>query len=147
MHQLTNQKKQRQQFVLLSLSLIFLFVGNFLVPELVASDKRSSPYVLEDAQFQRAMQLFGRVRCLECAGQSIKDSNTDTAITIKNMIWEALAQGKTDQEIEQLLLQRYGKSVLDSLPFDRFTYILLFFPILMFGGFIIFIWRRLTLAP
>lgn len=125
------------------LSLALILFGGFAHDYAVA--ETSQPYILEDAKFQRAVQLFERVRCLDCVGQSIKDSNTKNAQMIKALIWEALMKGQSDQEIEQFLLQRYGPNILTRLPDTPISYALILIPVLLFGVLMVFAYYRLSI--
>jgi cytochrome c-type biogenesis protein CcmH len=68
---------------------------------------------LEDPALQaRYEALIAEVRCMQCQNQSIKDSNAFLASDLRREIRELLRAGKTDAEIEQFLVARYGEFVL-----------------------------------
>lgn len=68
---------------------------------------------LQDAVLeQRAKDLSLELRCLVCQNQSIESSDADLAIDLKILVREQIMQGKTDFEIKQFLVDRYGEFVL-----------------------------------
>ena len=52
------------------------------------------------------------LRCLVCQGQSIADSNSDFALTLKMVVKDLINQGKTEQEIYNFLSDKYGDWIL-----------------------------------
>ncbi len=56
--------------------------------------------------------LIAEVRCMQCQNQSIKDSNAFLAADLRREIRELLVAGKSDAEIRQFLVERYGEFVL-----------------------------------
>lgn len=68
---------------------------------------------LDDPALQaRYEALIAEVRCMQCQNQSIKDSNAFLAADLRREIRELLVAGKTDAEIEEFLVARYGEFVL-----------------------------------
>ena len=67
----------------------------------------------EDKQLQaRYETIIAEVRCLVCQNQSIKSSNVFLAVDLRNEIKRLLSVGKTDKEIANYLVDRYGEFVL-----------------------------------
>lgn len=67
----------------------------------------------EDKQLQaRYETIIAEVRCLVCQNQSIKSSNVFLAVDLRNEIKRLLSIGKTDKEIANYLVDRYGEFVL-----------------------------------
>lgn len=68
---------------------------------------------LDDPALQaRYEALIAEVRCMQCQNQSIKDSNAFLASDLRREIRELLVAGKTDAEIKEFLVARYGEFVL-----------------------------------
>lgn len=68
---------------------------------------------LDDPALQaRYEALIAEVRCMQCQNQSIKDSNAFLAADLRREIRELLVAGKTDAEIKEFLVARYGEFVL-----------------------------------
>ena len=95
----------------------------------------------EDPVLQaRYEKLISEVRCLQCQNQSIKDSNVLLAADLRREIRRMLAEGKTDADIADFLVTRYGEFALYRPRTSGKTLILWIAPFLMilFGGFAIF---------
>jgi cytochrome c-type biogenesis protein CcmH len=95
---------------------------------------------------QRARDLSREIRCVVCQSQSVSDSDADIAKEMRALIREQMAAGKSDQEIRDYLVARYGDFVLFDPPFKASTYALWIgpFAILVFAaaGVAIFFRRR-----
>ena len=85
-------------------------------------------------------EITKNLRCLICQGQSVYDSDSEFANSIKILIDEKIKQGKDRKEIYQYLKDRYGQWILYEPEFNKNTYFLWLLPLLMFlvGGAIIF---------
>ena len=85
-------------------------------------------------------EITKNLRCLICQGQSVYDSDSEFANSIKILIDEKIKQGQDKQEIYQFLKDRYGQWILYEPEFGKNTYFLWIFPIFIFliGGFLIF---------
>ncbi len=83
--------------------------------------------------------IYKNLRCLVCQGQSIADSNSDFAQTLKMVVKDLVNQGKTEEEIYNFLSEKYGAWILYKPKFNLENFILWFFPyvVLIAGGFII----------
>lgn len=87
-------------------------------------------------QEQRARDLSREIRCVVCQSQSVADSDADIAKEVRAIIREQIAAGKSDQEIRDFLVARYGDFVLFDPPFKASTYALWIgpFAILVLAG-------------
>jgi len=81
-----------------------------------------------------------------CQGQSIADSNSDFAATIKLVVQDQLNEGKTEDEIYKFLISKYGEWIVYQPTFSINNIFLWTLPyaVLIFGGFIIFLLVRKT---
>ena len=69
----------------------------------------------DDPELQaRYEDIIGQVRCLKCQNQSIKDSNVFLAADLRREIRRLLSEGKSDPEIFDFLVERYGEFALYS---------------------------------
>jgi len=84
-------------------------------------------------------KISKNIRCLICQGQSIYDSQSDFAISMKLIIDKKLDEGLTENEIYEFLKNQYGDWITYNPEFNKNTYILWILPILLFfiGGAII----------
>ena len=57
-------------------------------------------------------KIHKNLRCLVCQGQSIADSNSDFALTLKMVVKDLIEQGKTEEEIYIFLSDKYGDWIL-----------------------------------
>ena len=91
-------------------------------------------------KFVDESQVHKNLRCLVCQGQSISDSNSDFAQTIKLVIKDLIKQGKSEQEIYSFMADKYGDWIVYKPEFNKQNFMLWFLPyfILLGGGFIIF---------
>ncbi len=96
----------------------------------------------EDPELQaRYENIIAEVRCLKCQNQTIKDSNAFLASDLRREIRRLLEEGKTDDEIYDFLVARYGDFALYRPRASGRTLILWIAPMvfLLFGAFAI--WR------
>lgn len=95
---------------------------------------------------QRARTLSYEIRCVVCQSQSIAESEADIARDMRGLIREQIAAGKSDQEIRDYLVARYGDFILFEPPFKATTYVLWIGPfvllVLALIGVVIFFRRR-----
>ncbi|HKJ19712.1 MAG TPA: cytochrome c-type biogenesis protein, partial [Woeseiaceae bacterium] len=87
-----------------------LLVAAFVMSSAAAidTDKR-----FDDPELQaRYEQLISEVRCLQCQNQSIKDSNVSLAADLRREIARMIEEGKSDDEIADFLVVRYGEFAL-----------------------------------
>ena len=110
---------------ILKLSLIFLFIFSF--NNLKANN--------EDIN----IKITKNLRCLICQGQSVYDSDSEFALSIKTIVDKKLEEGFTENQIYDFFKEKYGDWILYDPELNKNTYILWLLPILIFliGGAII----------
>ncbi len=93
----------------------------------------------DDIELQQ--EIYKNLRCLVCQGQSVADSNSDFAQTLKLVVKDKIKEGKSKQEIYDFLANKYGEWIIYKPKFNRYNFLLWFLPylVLVFGGIIIFI--------
>lgn len=77
-------------------------------------------------------KLSDELRCLVCQNQNIAESNAELAKDLRLEIYTMLTQGKTEDEIVDFMVQRYGDYVLYRPPFNPMTWLLWFGPLIVF---------------
>ncbi len=84
-------------------------------------------------------KIHKNLRCLVCQGQSIADSNSEFAVTLKMVVKDLADQGKTEEEIYNFLSDKYGDWILYKPRFNFKNLFLWIFPYitLIIGGLII----------
>ena len=91
--------------------------------------------VAENPELEKRVQAISEeLRCLVCQNQTIADSHADLAIDLKNQVREMLAQGKSNKEVTDYMVQRYGDFVLYRPPVKTTTWLLWFGPFLLLIG-------------
>jgi cytochrome c-type biogenesis protein CcmH len=86
---------------------------------------------------KRAVQLAEQLRCLVCQNQSLADSNAELALDLRRQIREQIAQGRSNDEIVDFMVSRYGDFVLYRPPLKASTWLLWFGPpLVLLVGFV-----------
>ncbi|OGA15659.1 MAG: cytochrome C biogenesis protein [Betaproteobacteria bacterium RIFCSPLOWO2_02_FULL_66_14] len=127
------------------MKLALAFLAALLLP--LAAPAREAPPVASDVQVeQRLMRIAEELRCLVCQNESLAASRADLALDLKREVRELIKAGKTDDEIREFLVKRYGDFVLYRPPLKESTALLWAGPFaLLVGGFAvaaIFVRRR-----
>ena len=73
---------------------------------------------------RRVMNLAHELRCLVCQNETLADSQAPLAADLRNQIREQLAAGKSEREVVDFLVARYGDFVLYNPPFKASTALL-----------------------
>lgn len=100
-----------------------------------------APLQFRDAAEERRFHaLVSELRCVMCQNQSLADSNAQIAVDLRREVLELMRQGKSDAEIKDFLVARYGEFVLYRPPVDAKTWLLWFGPalVLLLGGWTVF---------
>jgi len=107
---------------------IFLIVINILNLDLLMA-----------GEIKSENEIAKNLRCLICQGQSVHDSDSEFAISLKLVIKDKIQQGMSEEEIYSFLKMKYGEWILYDPVFNKNTYFLWLLPILIFlvGGAII----------
>ena len=84
-------------------------------------------------------KIAKNLRCLICQGQSVYDSDSEFAISLKLLIKNKIQEGMSEEQIYSFLKTKYGEWILYDPVFNRNTYFLWLLPLLIFlaGGAII----------
>jgi len=88
---------------------------------------------------QLTIKISKNLRCVICQGQSIYDSQSDFAVSMKLLINKKIEQGLSEKEIYEFLKDKYGEWIVYDTGFNKNTFILWGLPVLLFfiGGAII----------
>jgi cytochrome c-type biogenesis protein CcmH len=105
------------------LIILILFSSNFLRADEIKLEK----------------EITKNLRCLICQGQSVYDSDSEFAISLKLIVKNKINEGFTEDQIYKSLIEKYGEWILYDPQLNKNTYFLWFLPILifLFGGAII----------
>ena len=85
-------------------------------------------------------KILKNIRCLICQGQSVYDSESEFASSIKLIVDRKINEGLKEKQIYQFLREKYGDWVIFDPKLNKNTYVLWLLPLLLFllGGAIIY---------
>src|SRR5438477_2258112 len=106
----------------------------------------------QDAGLERRVtNLAHELRCLVCQNQTLADSNAPLAVDLRNQIREQLAAGRSERDVVDFMVARYGDFVLYRPPLKGSTILLWAgpFAFLVLGFYLLlrFLRRRRIAAP
>ena len=112
------------KFIRFLLIVVLLFSSNFLYAE----------------EYDKRNKITKNLRCLICQGQSVYDSDSEFANSLKIVVDKKLQEGLTEDQIYEYFKIKYGEWILYDPGLNKNTYILWLLPILIFliGGAIIY---------
>ena len=84
-------------------------------------------------------EISKNLRCLICQGQSIYDSQSEFAISVRTLISNKLESGSSERDIYDFLKSKYGDWIVYDPEFNNYTLVLWILPLFLFifGGFLI----------
>jgi cytochrome c-type biogenesis protein CcmH len=108
-----------------------VMVGVLLVASFgwgVALAATARPAAADPVLDVRAKAIAVELRCLVCQNQTLADSDADLAVDLRAQIHRMLAQGQTDEQVRQFMIDRYGDFILYRPPVNASTAFLWFGP-------------------
>ena len=118
---------------------------------LVVPALAGDPLIFTDTEREvRYQQLTVQLRCLVCQNQNLADSDAPLAQDLRQEIYNMMQAGRTDDEIKQFLIDRYGDFVLYMPRVKSNTLVLWLMPaLLLIGGalVVLIVVRRRKLNP
>jgi cytochrome c-type biogenesis protein CcmH len=126
---------------LILLALLFATPATLAQP---ASDPTPLQFA-DQVEERRFQMLVSELRCVMCQNQSLADSNAQIAVDLRREVLALMREGRSDTEIRQFLVERYGEFVLYRPRVGASTWLLWFGPaVVLIGGalFVIGIVRR-----
>jgi cytochrome c-type biogenesis protein CcmH len=104
-----------------------------------------SAFAAEEQSLERRVaDLAHELRCLVCQNQTIADSNAPLAVDLRNQIREQLAAGKSESDVMDFMVARYGDFVLYRPPLKPSTVLLWAGPFVFLLLGIFLLYRRVT---
>ena len=88
---------------------------------------------------EKVDQISKNLRCLICQGQSVYDSQSDFALSMKILIQNKINEGKNDEQIYDFLKNKYGEWIVYDPEINKNTILLWVLPLILFifGGILI----------
>lgn len=127
---------------------LILVAVMFAAPLLADSSMPAAPYAnvqLEDpAQEAKAAELMESLRCLQCQGQSIADSDAQIAGDLRNQVRQRVKAGESPEAIRAWLVDRYGDYVSYAPRVTSLTWPLFAAPLALIGLAVVLLRRRFT---
>jgi cytochrome c-type biogenesis protein CcmH len=90
---------------------------------------------------KRLIGISAELRCLVCQNESLAGSRADLALDLRREIRTLIKDGKTDVEITDFMVSRYGDFVLYRPPVNRVTWLLWFGPFVLLIGAVVVLLR------
>lgn len=100
----------------------------------------AKPFAADPVLEARLKAMSHELRCLVCQNQTLADSDAPLAEDLRKEIRTQMREGKSDEEVIDYLVARYGDFVRYRPPVNNSTALLWFGPfiILLIGGFVLF---------
>jgi cytochrome c-type biogenesis protein CcmH len=96
----------------------------FALAAAFAQAQEARPMAADPALEQRVLEVSENLRCLVCQNETIAASRADLAVDLRNQVREQLKAGKSEREILDFMVQRYGDFVLYTPPLKASTVLL-----------------------
>ena len=92
-----------------------------------------------NAESSKVDKISKNLRCLICQGQSVYDSNSEFAISVKILISQKLEAGNSEDDIYNFLKSKYGDWIVYEPEINKYTFLLWLLPLFLFifGGLLI----------
>ena len=99
-------------------------------------------YEFDDPKLEKRFNhLIFVLRCPKCQNQNLADSNSELSMDLKQIVYEKLKQGESDEEILLFMKQRYGEFILFKPEMTKSNMVLWFGPIIFLIAFILLFLR------
>ena len=105
--------------------------------------KEAAPLAADEATEQRLLDISSELRCLVCQNESLAGSRAELANDLRREIRKQIEAGKTNSEIMEFMVSRYGDFVRYRPPLKGSTLLLWFGPALLLCGALAFLVRYL----
>ena len=115
------------------MKILKIFIILFLVTSFLGLKSAEANDILKN-------KILKNIRCLICQGQSVYDSESEFASSIKLIVNRKINEGLKEKQIYQFLREKYGDWVIFDPQLNKNTYVLWLLPLLLFsfGGAIIY---------
>jgi len=124
-------------------------IKSLIVAAALLFGSAAGAFTLEEFHFdspeqqEQFRELIGKLRCLVCQNESLAASQADLAQDLRNEVYKMMRAGKSQDEILDFLVARYGDFVLYDPPLKPSTYVLWFGPFVLIGIGAVFMVRAL----
>jgi cytochrome c-type biogenesis protein CcmH len=94
------------------------------------------------AEEKRFQKLVAELRCLQCQNQNLADSDATLAKDMRGRVFSLMRDGKSNDEIKQHMIDRFGEFVVYDPPFNASNAMLWITPFLALGLGLLFVLRH-----
>ena len=115
-----------------SIKIIFILIFISLLTNLFATKSYANTEV-------DLKKITSKLRCMTCQNQTIYDSDAEFSLDIKKIIKEKLQNGKTEDEIVNFLIQRYGEYIIFEPQMNKQNLFLWYFPFIILAFSLVFL--------
>jgi len=123
---------------------LFLLLSLLAAPAFAQKTTDPAPLQFRDtAEETRFHDLVSELRCVMCQNQSLADSNAQIAVDLRREVLDLMREGRSDPEVRDFLVARYGEFVLYRPRVSGTTWLLWFGPLLFALGGGVVVWRLL----
>ena len=109
---------------------VVLFVAWLCAFPLLAEEQMTFSSPLNKARYQ---SLVEELRCPKCQNQNLADSGAGIAVDLRELVYRMIEQGKTDQEVVDYMVARYGTFVLYRPQHSTGKFLLWYGPFILLG--------------
>ena len=125
-------RRKEPQNAFLGWILLLVFISLSSAQTLHA--REAAPLAQDEATEKRLVEISSELRCLVCQNESLSGSHAELANDLRREIRTLIKDGKSDNEIMDFMVSRYGDFVRYRPPLKGTTLLLWFGPALLFVG-------------
>ena len=114
--------------LLVSIVVLLLVIAASPLPAAVTLESFTFPTPAEEQHFK---DVIGQLRCLVCQNETLADSDADLAHDLRAEVYEMMKSGKSDKQVIDFLVNRYGDFVLYNPPVKPSTYLIWYGPFVL----------------
>ena len=118
-------------------------VACFLTSSLVSGQETARPAAEDPVLEKRVLGIASELRCLVCQNQTLADSNAPLALDLRNEVREQLKSGKSERDVVDFMVARYGDFVRYRPPLKASTLLLWGGPFLLLAFGLLLLLRRI----
>ena len=116
--------------------LVFLLICLSLLSTLIAN--KTNATIEDDLK-----KITSKLRCMTCQNQTIYDSDADFSLDIKKIVSEKLQNNRTEKEIINFLIKRYGEYIVFEPQMNKQNIFLWYFPFIILALSLVFLIFRI----
>jgi cytochrome c-type biogenesis protein CcmH len=109
----------------------------------LAAAQEARPLADDPVLEAQVLRIAEELRCLVCQNETIAASHADLAVDLRKQIRQQLQQGRSEQQILDFMVQRYGDFVLYRPPVKSSTWLLWGGPFVLLGAALLGLWLNI----